>query len=60
VLLDEAADGLHPPVQHDVLAGPDIVRHELDLLRGLLFSREQLRRLLERISTCQSVKRKIS
>jgi hypothetical protein len=29
--LYDLADGLYPPVYCDVLTGPDVVRHELDL-----------------------------
>lgn len=32
MLLHETTDGLHPFVDHDVLARPNVVRHELDLL----------------------------
>jgi hypothetical protein len=31
MLLHEVADGLHPFVQRDVLAAPNVVGHELDL-----------------------------
>jgi hypothetical protein len=40
MLLHEVADGLHPFVQHDVLAAPNVVGHELDLLPLLGVHRE--------------------
>lgn len=36
MLIEETADGLHPSVEYDILAGPDVVSHELDLLLGIL------------------------
>lgn len=45
VLLHEAADGLHPRVHRNVLARPNVVRHELYLLLRVLLSRKNLKNL---------------
>lgn len=36
VIPNEVTDGLHPPVDGNVLAGPDVVGHELYLLLAVL------------------------
>jgi hypothetical protein len=35
MVTNQATDGLHPCVEHNVLTGPNIVSHELDLLAVL-------------------------
>lgn len=37
------ADGLHPLVDNNVLAGPDVVTHELDLLLAVLIKYKKRR-----------------
>lgn len=36
MLLHKAADGLHPLVDEDIIPGPYVVGHKLDLLLGPL------------------------